>query len=345
MKNTLLTLISFLNLGLSAQPVFNLENLIGDSHELTYKKATIEGGLGPMTGSQQWNFSGLESDSGITVTLRDLSQLPPLNAPAGANKLLVKLFESGASPEDQFNFFKADASGLEQLTIRADGLKFSAFSTPIRELNFPVVYDPDQVLYSTSVTFTEPAPFTEGDSIRTHRSIQLIYSVPSYGTVNTPAYSNIEVLVIQRLETVTDSIEYFTEGNWTSLPSETYFNEYYDFLASSLGYYVLRAKLIDDFKNTGYEIYHLVGTQIVNTQNVKSNNLNFYPNPASDFIQIQSDAPFDCIELYDLQGRIIKTQISNQDNVIQISDVNSGFYVLKCTRNGTSFSKKIIIQH
>lgn len=345
MKNSLLTLFVFIQISAFAQPVFNFNNLIGDSDELSYKKAIIDGGLGILDGNQIWNFTGLDNDTGEVVALRDLSQFPVLNAPADANKFLVKTYESSALPNNQSNFYKADTSGLYQLTMRTNELNYVAFSTPYKELIFPVVYNPDQILSNTSLTFTDIDPFSEGDSIRTHRNIDLYYSVPAYGTLSTPNYQNIQVLLVQRLEAVTDSVELYQNGVWTSFPSETYFIDYYDFISPSEGYYILRAKTIEGEKGTAYEIYHLVSRVIIGVDEVDNKRVSIYPNPANDFIHIQTDLPIKNVELLDLHGRKVKGWMSSQENILQVSDLNAGFYFLKYTVGVQSFTNKIIIQH
>jgi len=69
-----------------------------------------------------------------------------------------------------------------------------------------------------------------------------------------------------------------------------------------------------------------------------------FPNPAKDFIQIKSRVPFDQIELYDLQSRKIKSCIPNQENVIQVSDLNPGVYLVRCIQGNNTYCKKIVIQ-
>jgi hypothetical protein len=346
MKNSLLTLFLIIHVGVFAQLTFTLDSIIDGSQILTYRQEILNGGLGPMQGNQQWNFSYFEGDSGIVIRLADSNLFPSFIAPPGANKLLIKQFENGEAPFDGFNFLKADASGLERLTLRADGMTYAAYSTPYKELQFPVVYNPDQILSTASFTLTEAFPFGEFDSIRTHSTINLYYSVPAYGPLTLPNNIVHQVLVVQRLETVRDSIELYQNGAWTFLSIETQFREHYDFLSPSLGYYVMMAEYFEGEKGgTNYTIYYLHNTSTVDVKPVAESNITFFPNPSNDIIYIQSDEPLDFIEIYDLQGRSLKRKVPTHENSIAVSDLSAGCYLFKCAKAGNTFIKKVVVQH
>jgi len=87
-----------------------------------------------------------------------------------------------------------------------------------------------------------------------------------------------------------------------------------------------------------------LSTHVDEIPEVINESLVIFPNPAQDFIQIQSEVPLDIIELFDLQGRKLKSCVPNQENVIQVSDLNPGVYLMKCTQGKNIFSRKIIIQ-
>ncbi|MDZ7878754.1 MAG: T9SS type A sorting domain-containing protein [Saprospiraceae bacterium] len=53
-----------------------------------------------------------------------------------------------------------------------------------------------------------------------------------------------------------------------------------------------------------------------------------YPNPASDVLNIDSKDPLSIIQVFDLNGREIMTEL-NPNNLIKIKDLNSGIYFIK----------------
>lgn len=69
-----------------------------------------------------------------------------------------------------------------------------------------------------------------------------------------------------------------------------------------------------------------------------------FPNPASDLVMINSSSPLNTIQLLDVNGRIIKVIDANQASEfsIEISDLNSGVYILNIkTENGMT-SKRFV---
>lgn len=73
-----------------------------------------------------------------------------------------------------------------------------------------------------------------------------------------------------------------------------------------------------------------------------------YPNPVADELHI--DLPFDevttRISLYDMQGAMVKTMtVNSQNNIMNVSDVHPGLYILNVNANGTKKSFKLQIKH
>jgi hypothetical protein len=79
----------------------------------------------------------------------------------------------------------------------------------------------------------------------------------------------------------------------------------------------------------GMALYRLYDRQKHQSQttNIKYNTTSFgcYPNPTKDYIYIDG-ANCDCVEIYDIMGRLIKQSIGNKVNV---SSLTSGIYILK----------------
>jgi len=64
------------------------------------------------------------------------------------------------------------------------------------------------------------------------------------------------------------------------------------------------------------------------------NNVTVFPNPAQDIVKIQSGNNIQSIELYDLRGRLIKTEaVDIQKYEMNINDLSKGIYLLKIKTN------------
>ncbi len=71
--------------------------------------------------------------------------------------------------------------------------------------------------------------------------------------------------------------------------------------------------------------------------------LRIYPNPASDFVNIDFRLPQGFLRLYDLNGRVQKTmELSSGQNTLSLSGLSEGAYILKLsTIHGTAHLKLI----
>jgi hypothetical protein len=80
----------------------------------------------------------------------------------------------------------------------------------------------------------------------------------------------------------------------------------------------------------------------LSVDNFDLNSISLYPNPARETITLS--IPFDYnnfkATIYDLSGRQVKT-VSNPNN-IDVSDLNSGMYILNTTLNDLSFNQKFV---
>ncbi|MFH2094745.1 MAG: right-handed parallel beta-helix repeat-containing protein [Bacteroidota bacterium] len=87
----------------------------------------------------------------------------------------------------------------------------------------------------------------------------------------------------------------------------------------------------DALVDIGAYEYVLVG---VFENNATNESLKIYPNPASDYINFQTEAEFTCIDIFDLTGRnIISATMAERKTRIDISCLPDGFYIVK-TGNG-----------
>ncbi|WP_153392666.1 T9SS type A sorting domain-containing protein [Chryseobacterium vaccae] len=72
----------------------------------------------------------------------------------------------------------------------------------------------------------------------------------------------------------------------------------------------------------------------------EESNISVYPNPATDFINIQSASPVSKVEIFDNTGRSMNTQPDH--NKIDIRNLTPGIYTISMEIKGNKFSKKFI---
>jgi hypothetical protein len=115
------------------------------------------------------------------------------------------------------------------------------------------------------------------------------------------------------------------------------------------GVYINNAKVIVADIEAENGVVHVIDAVLIpTTTSISSFNdvtLDVYPNPATDYIRIKSDAVIEKLSIRDIAGRVV-SQIDNIDSSqrIDISGLKSGMYVVTI-ESGTSVSaQKLIVR-
>lgn len=85
----------------------------------------------------------------------------------------------------------------------------------------------------------------------------------------------------------------------------------------------------------------------LNEQNLLTPELNVYPNPCKNYVRLQGTRSISNVALTDLNGKILKQEVSNGTNELSIttSELANGVYFIKGTVDDQMIIKKIIIQN
>ncbi|WP_379963313.1 S8/S53 family peptidase [Epilithonimonas sp. UC225_85] len=91
----------------------------------------------------------------------------------------------------------------------------------------------------------------------------------------------------------------------------------------------------------GYGILNFYKTyqSYLGVNDVTKAQINIYPNPAKDILNISSDKPIKSVEIYDVLGRLIKTETNNNVNV---SKLTKGNYIIKIKTGDQELIEKFI---
>ena len=79
-----------------------------------------------------------------------------------------------------------------------------------------------------------------------------------------------------------------------------------------------------------------------NLEAVSDNDFSVYPNPSNDVLHIISDKEFTTVEIIDLTG---KTIVKTAENMVDVSSIPSGLYLLKINDKHRTFVKKVSVIH
>jgi hypothetical protein len=98
---------------------------------------------------------------------------------------------------------------------------------------------------------------------------------------------------------------------------------------------------------TGQEVSTSYFITVESCTNLLSENdmvFSVYPNPANDLIEIKSEQAFEDIEIYTIDGKCKLRQKSNKKSInLDVSELDSGTYVLSIKFGNQVFQKKVII--
>ena len=72
--------------------------------------------------------------------------------------------------------------------------------------------------------------------------------------------------------------------------------------------------------------------------------INIYPNPSKDWIKIDGLTDLSDVQIFDITGKLILQQEYQIDDMINLSSLTTGMYIIKVRNSGGEFSQKIIKQ-
>lgn len=169
------------------------------------------------------------------------------------------------------------------------------------------------------------------------------------GSLWTWGYNGYGILGIGTTTSVSTPTKVGTENTWTSIPVRSGENSSEGVRTSTSlwswgwdGYWQLgngdgtktnsniptQVKCVDD-----------ASLSVNDISSAKKGNL-LYPNPAKDFVMLQSSKQVSEVKIYNLTGAVVKTISKVTDNRINISDLPAGIYIVK-TNDSTEGMKLI----
>ncbi len=113
---------------------------------------------------------------------------------------------------------------------------------------------------------------------------------------------------------------------------------------SALGTKVVRANDLNfEFDNdgSGFIVDNIIikDMDLLSVSDLNRTQINVFPNPATDFINIKSDETIKSIKIYDIKGSLIKTENSSK---IDIATFAKGNYIISIETNSGTETKKFI---
>ncbi|MGG5210167.1 T9SS type A sorting domain-containing protein [Chryseobacterium sp. MIQD13] len=332
MKKLYLTLLILIIAKIGAQPVVSATHAIQPGPvtyygvDLTQLSALTPG---PSGANVSWDFSQYTSANTSTQTRYDC---PGGNSNCSDSHfpLANKIVESGGGESySYFQYANNELLTLGTKSISGGVTTYYTYTDPSLELKFPVTYlqtfTDTWAGHNTSTSFTETGTQT--------------VTVDAYGTLKTALGIFPNTLRVKVEKNITSN----TAGGPTS---NTIFVGYSWISSGYAG--ILLAIGFSDTTIVGFPAIHSryltygKNTLTLGTEDVTANKqVDIYPNPSSDYININNGEKIVKIEMNDAEGRKI-TELKKADK-IDISEFPSGIYLMKIIfKDGKIQTRKII---
>lgn len=141
------------------------------------------------------------------------------------------------------------------------------------------------------------------------------------------------------LDSVASTVHNYVDDNYPSVTDLTYSIEVKPLSPCT-------AQKAQDHNSTRSNSVNIAPGNLDASVGYMNNEFSIYPNPGSDFIQLNTKIIGTyTLELYDMQGRIVFTTEDNGNTVISAKDFESGVYFVRMTKGGESMGVVKWIKH
>ena len=211
-----------------------------------------------------------------------------------------------------------------------------------------LVQEGTQLVFCSSSTtaVTSDYLFSRGINMQAGEQITISYYIRKFNAAGTTGVVNLRSKIGNAATVAAATTTLLTHAAFNSL---TYAQQTTTFTATTAGVYYIGFECYSPMHTTAQRAFILLDAFNVTT-NLSNNdflasNLSVYPNPTKDIIYINNNlnAIVNSIEMSDLNGRVVKTQMINAaEGQVSISDLSSGVYMMKVVTDQGTATKKVI---
>jgi hypothetical protein len=353
MKTRILVLALFFLAKLGAQPVFDYNQIPAPGSEIEYYYQ-LNGPFPQFTSgpNQTWDFSEIEYDA-----IEHVRYLAPSAAPGFEDFPESDLvFESSNELYFDTNYtfcnYSDESFYIDGYSSSNEFLSPVVYGQPYNKYRFPLSY-PDNYIGATFIIYKTYAGISGIDSILTKSYTGATYAVDGWGTA-TIGSTSYEVLKLSIFETRVDSSFYRFEGESSFEYQATYTHQSSktELLAPELGIVVCSIEEAEGDKGQTVYSYRFYkeGTILNNRTAEIKFNLNVFPNPASNILQIRlndsKNSPYTA-RLLDISGKLVSSFSFVSEHKLDVSGISNGIYFVQVmSEKGESLGvQKIVVNH
>ena len=109
--------------------------------------------------------------------------------------------------------------------------------------------------------------------------------------------------------------------------------------------YIKSPLAVDSSTEVFFDNIELYETSSLSVDNLSTFNVKAYPNPTTDYVFVESNNfKISEITFFDILGKNVMPSSVLKNSRVDVSSLNRGVYFMKISANGTSVTKKIIIE-
>ncbi len=307
----------------------------GETYVMANDTTTVSSYGGSGTG-QTWNFSGWLNQKADTNAFVNASSLPGYSDFPTSNL--------GMAIDSVSQFMKTASTQVEILGVYGSlgfGPMALEFIPAQKFITFPSNY---QTAFNGNSGFTiQYDPNQMGvDSVKLIHAIIYSSIFDASGTITTPAYSNVSALRQKYTEMTVDSMYIKLTGGGWMMPGPPTIDTTISYRWWSNAHKFTVAEIItsgnDSIENASYLVTTLVG---VNEVAASKNQVQVFPNPASDKITVTGVSDASYLFIFDENGKLVERNTLKKNNTsINVTPYNNGVYFYNIIPlNGGSVTK------
>lgn len=329
MKKSITTLCTILLIGISFSQTITSANIVsvGDTvfNAIDVSPSVNIGSTG--TGNS-WNFGSLLANGRDTIVFSS-----PSSVSCASTTFSSASFKF---PQDtNFGFLSKSSSSLELLGL-SNGSICIASQNPETVIEFPSSYGStfNDVAVTQTVVSGADAGFPSADSIRINSTTTILSNFDASGTVTSPM--GIFSCIRQNLERRTTSLIYAKiSGFWNPSPlftqNDTAYSHQYWSDATNAKYPLISYDIDASGSLTGQIVWmtRYASNPTIGISEKETRSFTVYPNPAIDYLSIESKEEIKKMTIYDFSGKVITSQEKLKGHRINIEELPHGIYFVQ----------------
>jgi hypothetical protein len=309
--------------------------------------------------NKTWDFSSLRKEDEDTILFYNRDWVPAIkNLAISANTIVTFANDPGS-----YILLNKSTSSLEIVgSADDDGMGgFEVFPFRSTIIKFPMTYNTvlkdsfSQVVFTYELDLDPdgPGPAPTIDSIRVSSKTVNKFTGLGWGKVKLSNNVMVDAVMVEKEEISIPSYAGFVLGRWANLTAQqvraleldvTRDSSYEHAWWSNKSEYGFPLALYSFNKGDSKtdNISHIQAElQSTSMSSQNTNQISFYPNPASSSIQINGLSNLNVVaQVYDMNGKLVNTQTLN-NGIISLENITSGVYNVTILDNGQLHQFKV----